>query len=236
MAPPLPPPHRLHPPCPLPLATPNTSSTTHPPAARASLISRAVSRADWAADARRERTWVGRVGGIGKGQRERGGQSWSERKKWRGAVSLFAHCLNSDAPAPSPRLRRGPPGRLGAASPRRPSLPPPAPPPTSPPPTSALPPLGAAPHHGPASFDFAFIDADKRGYAAYYEAALALVRVGGVVAIDNVLWYGRVVDTTDESKSTVAVRDLNDALLADPRIAMSIVSVGDGIALCRRLA
>jgi O-methyltransferase len=96
--------------------------------------------------------------------------------------------------------------------------------------------LLADPAHGPASFDFAFIDADKRGYAAYYEAALALVRVGGVVAIDNVLWYGRVVDTTDESKSTVAVRDLNDALLADPRIAMSIVSVGDGIALCRRLA
>ena len=95
--------------------------------------------------------------------------------------------------------------------------------------------LLADPAHGPSSFDFAFIDADKRGYAAYYEAALRLVRVGGVVAIDNVLWYGRVVDPADDSKSTLAVRELNATLLTDPRIELSTVSVGDGIALCRRV-
>jgi len=95
--------------------------------------------------------------------------------------------------------------------------------------------LLADPAHGPASFDFAFIDADKRGYAGYYEQCLRLVRVGGVVAIDNVLWYGRVVDAADTSASTGAVRALNAALLVDPRIELSTVSVGDGIALCRRL-
>ena len=61
------------------------------------------------------------------------------------------------------------------------------------------------------------------------------MRVGGVVAIDNVLWYGRVVDAADTSASTGAVRALNAALLVDPRIELSTVSVGDGIALCRRL-
>jgi len=95
--------------------------------------------------------------------------------------------------------------------------------------------LLADPAHGPASFDFAFIDADKRGYAAYYEACLQLVRPGGVIAIDNVLWYGRVVDPDDASPATAAVRALNDALLTDPRIDVSTVSVGDGMALCRRL-
>jgi O-methyltransferase len=91
------------------------------------------------------------------------------------------------------------------------------------------------PAHGPGSFDFAFIDADKRGYAGYYESCLQLVRVGGVVAIDNVLWYGRVTDPDDATPATAAVRELNDSLLADPRIDLSTVSVGDGIALCRRL-
>ena len=95
--------------------------------------------------------------------------------------------------------------------------------------------LLADPAAGPASFDFAFIDADKRGYAAYFEQCLRLVRVGGVVAVDNVLWYGRVADPADTSPATAAVRTLNAALLADPRIDLSTVSVGDGIALCRRL-
>lgn len=95
--------------------------------------------------------------------------------------------------------------------------------------------LLADPAWGPGSFDFAFIDADKRGYKAYFESCLQLVRVGGVVAVDNVLWYGRVVDPDDSAAATLAVRELNDFLLKDPRIDLSTVSVGDGIALCRRL-
>ena len=84
----------------------------------------------------------------------------------------------------------------------------------------------------PASYDFAFIDADKRGYAAHYEACLRLVKAGGVVAIDNLLWYGRVADATDTTPATVAVRDLNAALVADDRIDFVLVPVGDGVGLC----
>ena len=83
-----------------------------------------------------------------------------------------------------------------------------------------------------ASYDFAFIDADKRGYAAHYEACLMLVKRGGVVAIDNLLWYGRVADATDTTPATVAVRDLNAALVADERIDFVLVPVGDGVGLC----
>ena len=84
------------------------------------------------------------------------------------------------------------------------------------------------------SFDFAFIDADKRGYAGYFETCLRLVRPGGVIAIDNVLWYGAVADEGDTGKATLALRQLNDALLVDERIDLSVLPVGDGVALCRR--
>lgn len=84
------------------------------------------------------------------------------------------------------------------------------------------------------SFDFAFIDADKRGYAAYYEQCLALIRPGGVIAVDNLLWYGRVADPSDSSKATLAVRAVNDMLVADERVDFSLVPVGDGIGLCRK--
>ncbi|KAJ9522099.1 hypothetical protein QJQ45_005183 [Haematococcus lacustris] len=87
---------------------------------------------------------------------------------------------------------------------------------------------------GPNSYDFAFIDADKQGYDTYYEILLRLVRPGGLIVIDNVLWYGRVADPEETDKATMALKALNHKLLHDPRISLSIVPVGDGVALCRR--
>lgn len=88
---------------------------------------------------------------------------------------------------------------------------------------------------GPNSFDFAFIDADKGGYPAYFELCLQLVRAGGCIAVDNVLFYGRVVDPARDDKATVAIRKFNEALAADDRVEYSIVPIGDGVALCRKL-
>ena len=76
-------------------------------------------------------------------------------------------------------------------------------------------------------------DADKRGYRAYYEELLKLVRPGGLIAIDNVLWYGKVADPAVDDKATVALRELNAFLLTDKRVDFNIVPVGDGIAMCR---
>lgn len=84
-------------------------------------------------------------------------------------------------------------------------------------------------------FDFAFIDADKENYAAYYEATLQLIRRGGVIAIDNVLWSGRVVDPAINDSSTVALRAFNLKLRDDTRIALSLVPIGDGLTLARKL-
>jgi predicted O-methyltransferase YrrM len=83
-------------------------------------------------------------------------------------------------------------------------------------------------------YDFAFIDADKRATDRYYEMLLRLVRPGGVIAVDNVLFRGRVADPEDTDKKVVALRDFNSKLLSDERITLSIVPLGDGIALCRR--
>ncbi len=85
------------------------------------------------------------------------------------------------------------------------------------------------------SFDFAFIDADKRNYDAYYERALQLVRVGGLIAIDNVLWYGRVADSEMNDKQTNAIRAFNQKLQQDPRVAISLLPIGDGLTLALRL-
>lgn len=83
-----------------------------------------------------------------------------------------------------------------------------------------------------ATFDFAFIDADKRNYPHYFERALALVRPGGLIAVDNVLWSGRVADSKDTDKRTQAIRDLNAALLADARLsALSLIPIADGLTL-----
>jgi predicted O-methyltransferase YrrM len=83
------------------------------------------------------------------------------------------------------------------------------------------------------SFDLAFIDADKENYAGYYEAALRLVRPGGVIAIDNVLWSGRVADPENTEESTVAIRALNDAIAADERVDVSMIPLADGLTLAR---
>jgi predicted O-methyltransferase YrrM len=84
------------------------------------------------------------------------------------------------------------------------------------------------------SFDFAFIDADKENYAAYYEKALVLLRRGGLLAIDNVLWGGSVADPNDQRASTVAIRALNERVRGDERVSVSLVPIGDGLFLARK--
>ncbi|HVY06187.1 MAG TPA: class I SAM-dependent methyltransferase [Burkholderiales bacterium] len=84
------------------------------------------------------------------------------------------------------------------------------------------------------SFDFAFIDADKVGYADYYERALLLIRQGGLIAIDNTLWDGQVVDRKNKSEDTLAIRRFNERLYADERIDLSMLPVGDGLTLARK--
>ena len=81
------------------------------------------------------------------------------------------------------------------------------------------------------SFDFAFIDADKANYPAYYEKCLKLVRKGGVIAIDNVLWGGSVIDSERNDEDTKAIRKLNDFIANDKRVSLSMVPIGDGLTL-----
>ena len=85
------------------------------------------------------------------------------------------------------------------------------------------------------AFDFAFIDADKTGYDAYYEACLELLRPGGIIAIDNVLWGGAVADPSNTTDDTVALRALNVKIRDDSRVDACLVSVGDGVMLARKL-
>jgi caffeoyl-CoA O-methyltransferase len=85
------------------------------------------------------------------------------------------------------------------------------------------------------TFDFAFIDADKENYRAYYEQTLKLLRPGGVIAVDNVLWSGRVLDPADQDSSTVALREFNRAVRQDARVAISLLPIGDGLTLLRKL-
>jgi predicted O-methyltransferase YrrM len=84
------------------------------------------------------------------------------------------------------------------------------------------------------SFDFAFIDADKEGYDAYYERCLLLVRRGGLIAIDNMLWGGQVVGDAPADADTEALRALMRKLRGDARVEAILLSVGDGVALARR--
>ena len=86
---------------------------------------------------------------------------------------------------------------------------------------------------GPDSFDMAFIDADKTNYRGYVEAALLLVRQGGLIAIDNVLWRGRVIDAAETDADTQAIRDLNAALATDERVDIAMVPIADGLTLLR---
>lgn len=85
------------------------------------------------------------------------------------------------------------------------------------------------------AFDFTFIDADKENYDRYYESALRLLRPGGVIAIDNVLWHGRVLDDSVQDRDTRAIRALNEKLHADERVWLSVLPIGDGVTLaCKR--
>jgi caffeoyl-CoA O-methyltransferase len=85
------------------------------------------------------------------------------------------------------------------------------------------------------TFDFAFIDADKENYIQYYERALQLVRSGGLVAIDNVLWSGRVADSKNWENDTIAIRSFNEHLKNDQRVALSMVPISDGLTLALKL-
>lgn len=84
------------------------------------------------------------------------------------------------------------------------------------------------------TFDFAFIDADKDNYDTYYEHALKLLRTGGLILIDNMLWHGAVVDQSQQDPDTVAIRALNEKLKTDERIDVSLVPIGDGVIMARK--
>jgi len=81
------------------------------------------------------------------------------------------------------------------------------------------------------SYDFAFIDADKPGYDYYYERCLALLRPGGVIAIDNALWGGSVANSAKNSEDTQAIRALNEKISRDPRVEAYLAPLGDGVHL-----
>jgi caffeoyl-CoA O-methyltransferase len=84
------------------------------------------------------------------------------------------------------------------------------------------------------TYDFAFIDADKENYAGYYERCLALLRPGGLVAIDNVLWDGAVVDPAKQDADTAAIRALNERVRDDARVDICMIPLADGVTLARK--
>ena len=84
------------------------------------------------------------------------------------------------------------------------------------------------------AFDFAFIDADKVNYQGYFQRALDLIRRGGLILVDNVLWSGAVVDPARDDEDTEAIRAFNQACAGDPRISLSLVPIGDGLTLARK--
>jgi predicted O-methyltransferase YrrM len=83
-------------------------------------------------------------------------------------------------------------------------------------------------------YDFAFIDADKTSYLAYYERLLKLVRPGGLIVVDNTLWHGEVANRANREADTVALREFNDFLHQDSRVDLALLPVGDGLTLARR--
>lgn len=86
---------------------------------------------------------------------------------------------------------------------------------------------------GPGCFDFAFIDADKPSYDSYYESCLRLVRPGGLLVLDNMLWGGAVADASNQEENTRAIRALNLKIRDDPRVDSCLLTVGDGVLLAR---
>jgi O-methyltransferase len=85
------------------------------------------------------------------------------------------------------------------------------------------------------AFDLAFIDADKTGYDSYYEGSLRLLRKGGLILIDNVLWDGEVADKRKKDADTRAIRAINDKVMADARVDMCMVPIADGLMMARKI-
>jgi caffeoyl-CoA O-methyltransferase len=84
-------------------------------------------------------------------------------------------------------------------------------------------------------FDFAFIDADKTGYAHYYEEILIRLRPGGLILLDNMLQGGRVLDEDVHDDNVAAIRSINDAIVGDPRVRVVLVPLGDGVSFVQKL-
>lgn len=87
---------------------------------------------------------------------------------------------------------------------------------------------------GAEGFDLAFVDADKKNYDAYYERGLALLRPGGLMVVDNVLWNGAVADPARQDEDTLAIRALNAKIHGDERVSLSLLPVSDGLTLARK--
>ena len=98
----------------------------------------------------------------------------------------------------------------------------------------ALETLAALPHDEP--IDLAFVDADKTNYLHYYEALLPRVRTGGLVLVDNTLWRGQVLDRTDTSADTEAIRAFNDHVAADTRVQVVVLTISDGLTVIEKLS
>ena len=84
-------------------------------------------------------------------------------------------------------------------------------------------------------FDFAFIDADKENYPAYYEEVIARVRVGGLILLDNVLQGGRVIDPSATDTSVEAIRATNEMIAGDPRVRVVLLPIGDGVSFVQKV-
>ena len=97
----------------------------------------------------------------------------------------------------------------------------------------AGPALAALPEEPP--LDFAFIDADKKGYTVYWEEIVRRLRPGGLVAVDNVLWEGDVVRPDEQGEDVVAIRAFNEQVLADERVESVMLAVADGLTIARKL-
>jgi caffeoyl-CoA O-methyltransferase len=87
---------------------------------------------------------------------------------------------------------------------------------------------------GAETYDFAFVDADKENYTGYYEAYLTLLRPGGLIAVDNVLWSGKPAQPDADDEATEAIRGFNRLVHEDERVDLSLLPVGDGLTLARK--
>ena len=85
------------------------------------------------------------------------------------------------------------------------------------------------------TYDFSFIDADKANYQHYYEKSLVLVRSGGLIAIDNVLWDGKILDNKNNDQDTKSIRNFNNNLYQDKRVSITMIPIGDGLTLAQKL-